>query len=182
MVNLLPPEIKNRYRLSSRLYLITLGYFVAIVVMVLGIAVLYTVNYSKEISLQAKQTELDALAAERQRQGEFTTKAAFIEDRLKASGQYLETVKWEEILGKLASATPTNVQLTSIQVGVATETINIDGQTPDRRAIILFRDRLAQDKTFPTVEIVSIAEVATETSKIFTFSLKLGVKPNADKK
>mgnify|MGYP000713441410 CR=1 FL=1 len=179
MVNLLPPEIKNRYRVASRLYLITLCYFMLIVVMALSIAGLFTYNYRTQISLQNNQAELESLVSQRQREAEITTKAAFIEDRLKANAQYQEKVEWEDILAKLASATPTNVQLTNIQTDISAGTVNLDGVTGDRRAIILFRDRLTQDKIFPGAEIKSIAEVAEETGKKFTFSLSLEVKPDA---
>lgn len=175
MLNLLPQTIKDRYRISSRLYAIGLVYFFVLVVTVLGALGIATYNLTATANLGQKQVEIDALAAQKQNITSVTAKAAFIEDRMQGSAAYQEKAEWEKTLQQVADATPTNVQLTSLRLTSAG--IDVSGKTTDRRAIVLFADRLTQQSAFSSANIQSInEEKATSGAKSFTFTINLGVK------
>ena len=83
MINLVPPEIKQRKGLKSLVYVVTLAYIVVASVLVLGLAGLATYNYTQKIYLGSQQAELDRLAAEKNKDKTLLSQAAFIQDRVK---------------------------------------------------------------------------------------------------
>ncbi len=175
MLNLLPQTIKDRYRISSRLYAIGVVYLLVLVVIVLGALVVATYNLTAVANLGQKQVEIDALSAQKKNVTSVTAKAAFIEDRMQGSAAFQENAEWEKTLQQVAEATPTNIQLTSLRL--TSGGIDVSGKTTDRRAIVLFGDRLSQQPAFSSANIQAInEEKAASGAKAFTFTLNLGYK------
>lgn len=175
MLNLLPQKIKERHHVSSKLYTLGLVYFVLLVLLGLGAIGLATYNLTAAASLGQKQTEIDVLNAQKKKQTDITAKAAFIEDRLNAVGTYQEKVEWEKIIQQVADATPTDVQLTALKL-TATG-IDVSGRTTNRRAIVLFSERLSTQSSLSSTNIQSISDDATAVGpKAFTFTINVGVK------
>jgi Tfp pilus assembly protein PilN len=178
MINLVPPEIKQRKGLKSLVYVVTLAYIVIASALVLGLAGLATYNYSQKIVLDGQQAELDRLAADKTKDKSLISQAAFVQDRVKNASTYKSSYDWNLVLDSIAQSTPTNTRLTSIKVtGDATKppTIAISGESSDRRAIILFKDKLALTKPFNGAGITSLTESAAGTSKTYTFSINASV-------
>lgn len=175
MLNLLPQEVKDRYKYHSKLYSLGLAYILILVVLGLGAIGIATYNLTVAASLGQKQTEIDVLAAQKQKKTDVTDKAAFIEDRMEGAAAFQEKTQWEKILQQVADATPTNIQLTTTKV--STTGIDISGKTTDRRAIVLFSDRLSTQPNLSGAAIQSITdEVADGGPKSFTFTINAGVK------
>ncbi len=174
MLNLLPPEIKQQYRFKSRLYSLTLFYIVLVAALGLGAAVLTTYNMLQQSAVSEKQSKISSLQAQRKTKSTLLTKAAFIEDRYKVASQLQDKRQWTDIINRLASATPTGVQLLNVKftVGKTNDlTVTLKGSTTDRRSIVLFRDKLEEDSHYEKTSIEAITEAGTETQKSFEFSL-----------
>src|SRR3989344_682901 len=174
MINLVPPEIKQRKGLKSLVYVVTLAYIVVASVLVLGLAGLATYNYTQKIYLGSQQAELDRLAAEKNKDKTLLSQAAFIQDRVKNAATYKALYDWNAVLDAIAQSTPTNTRLTSIKIsGDATKppTVAISGESADRRSIILFKDKLALTKPFDGAGITSLTESSSETNETYTFSI-----------
>jgi|GEM_PF-1306428 len=180
MINLLPKDVQQRYHLSSRVYGLVLVYVVVLVLLGLGAAGLATYNYQQQLDINQKQSQINALATQKKQQSSATTKAAFIEDRLKTVTTYTDSVHWENLLSEIASATPTDIQITALHVGATAGKatgIDITGSTTDRRSIVLYSQKLAtlSDITAPSIQNINETK-GSNGSKSFTFTINTGVK------
>jgi len=178
MINLSPPEIKQRKGLKSLVYVVTMAYFVIASLLVLGLAGLATYNFTQKIALDNQKAELDRLTEVKNKDKALISQAAFIQNRVKNVANYRSTYDWNQVLSSLAQSTPTNTQLTSVKIsGDASKPpiINITGSSADRRSIILFKDKLAITSPFTGASITAMAEPASDETKSFTFSISVSV-------
>lgn len=178
MINLVPPEIKQRKGLKSLVYVVTLSYFVISLVLVLGLAGLATYNYTQKIYLSSQQAELDRLAAEKNKDKSILSQAAFVQSRVKGATTYQSSNDWNQVLVSIAQSTPTNTRLTSVRIASAdnkSPTVTISGESTDRRSVILFKDKLLITKPFSGAGITSLTESTSETNKTYTFSISVTV-------
>lgn len=175
MLNLLPSEIKDRYRDKSRVYSLALAYIMLLVLTGLSAAGLATWNYIQQANISNKQGQMDQLRSEKQSKNELTIKAAFVEDRVKSVSQFRENQEWEAILDNVAAATPIGVQLDSMKVSIAkavnSTTITLGGATTDRRTIVLFRDKLASLDYLSDVALQTLNESEAPSGKNFLFTI-----------
>lgn len=175
MLNLLPPEIRQRYQVRSKLFMFSSIYLVIIVGLVLGVLGLATYNQTRKGVIGELKAQVATFATERQRSEELVQKAAFIEDRLKSAATYQEKILWDEILTELANSTPTDITITTIHVDTKDNQpkINVSGTTKNRRSIILMRDKITDSPKFAGTILQTITDVTNISGeKSFTFSLE----------
>lgn len=178
MINLVPPEIKQRKGLKSLVYVVTLAYIFISSALVLGIAGLATYNYTQRIYLGSQQAEIERLSAERNKDKALIGQAAFVQSRVKNASTYRSGYDWNLVLNAIAESTPSNTQLTSIKISSDTTkppTTTMSGKSTDRRSIILFKDKLATSKLIANSSITSLTESASETDKTYTFSINVSI-------
>lgn len=183
MLNLLPPEVKQRQKARSHLYIFTVTYLVVVAGLILGSLGLATLNLTRKSAISELKTRIESYASQRQRNEDLVLKAAFLEDRLRSSSTYQEKKSWDAVLDEVASSTPTNVTLSSLRVDTngVTPKISVNGETNDRRAIILFRDKLADSTLFGVSSIQAMADVVSAGGvKTFTFSIDVLLEKNTD--
>ncbi len=174
MLNLLPPEVKQRYHYASIVYSTSVAYVLILAVLGLGFTALTTYNYVQSSSLSEKQAKVSQLKKTRQSKIALSKEAGFIEDRLKASTSLPDKRQWTDIINRLASATPTAIVLKSTKIAVQkdeTVTATLSGTTKDQRAIVLFRDKLEADEHYEKVSIQSISESGSPEDKSYSFTL-----------
>ncbi|HUD20739.1 MAG TPA: PilN domain-containing protein [Candidatus Saccharimonadales bacterium] len=177
MINLLPSEKKNHYQLTSRVYFIISIYIASIALIGLILAGMFGYNLMSQSKITNKQSQLDALNSQAKQSNDIVAQAAFVEDRLKSASQYQDKEKWDEVVGAIASATPTTIQLTDLKVAAdATNksliTVTLAGVSPDRRNVVLYEEKLALNQSFVGPTIQSLAQVAGTTSQQFSFSIQ----------
>lgn len=175
MLNLLPPENKEKYRAQSIVYGVSLTYIIIAVAIYLGGAAFATFNLTKQTSIGNAQEKLNALSQEKTKNTEIANKAALVEDRVKNRSTYQDTDKWDKILESIANDTPTNVQITSIKTTTDSSnrlTISILGKANERRAVVLFQDKLSNDKTFTATGIQSINQSTDATKTVYDFTVQ----------
>lgn len=178
MINLVPPEIKKLKGVRSLGFVLTLGYIVVTSALLLGLAGLTTYNYTQKIALGSQQAELDRLVAEKNKNKTIIDQAALIQSRVKSVANYRSAYDWNQVLMAIASGTPTNIRLTSVKISSDADkppTVAINGETGERRSIILFKDKLAQTKPFSGASISSITESTADDNKTYTFSMSVGI-------
>jgi len=178
MINLLPSEIKGQYRTKSVLYSLTLIYVIILVGLALGSAALATFNLTSRANISNKTETLAGLNEQAEKKQELILKAAFIEDRLKAESSQKSSPHWDAILASIASDTPANVQLTSININQdgSAFTLTLGGETNERRAIVLFKDKLEADQSFEKARINNITDSSTAEFKKYGFTITTEVK------
>lgn len=185
MLNLLPPANKDKYRVYSFSYVLSLIYIVITLTIFLSGAVLATVNFTKRTNLNGKEERLNQLASERINSVKIADKAAFIEDRIKNKASYQDGVDWNKVLEAIASDTPTNVNLSAIKVSTDAAQkflVSLQGKASDRRAIVLYQSKLSTNSLFSNPAIQSITQSADINKTEFDFSLSLTVTTNVVKK
>lgn len=173
MLNLIPPEIKEDQHAASKVYSFVSLYIIITTILILSAVGLSTLNFVKSAQNASIQGDIDNYVAQQKKQGDVSSKAAFISDRLKIASQYKETVAWDQVLQKIADNTPTGVQLSSIKIAPdATKalTVSLGGTSSDRRTPILFNDRLSKVTQFLSPTLQSIGDGGTD-GKTFTFSI-----------
>ncbi|QQG49888.1 MAG: PilN domain-containing protein [Candidatus Berkelbacteria bacterium] len=176
MLNLLPPETRKRQHAKSSLYSLSVVYIIIVAVLFLGAGALGTWQFVLQNDINMRNEEISRLRAKKEAQSEVVLKAAFIEDRMSTAGSFQEDQKWEEVLGDVAQATPTDVQLSSIKVTTKpTQVLTVGGSTTNARAIVLFRDKLGATSRFKAAAISSISENKTDTSRVFTFTIEISI-------
>ena len=178
MINLVPPEIKQRKGLKSLVYVVTLAYIVISSALVLGLAGLATYNYTQKIYLGSQQAEIERLAADKNKDKTLLSQAAFVQNRVKNAATYRSSYDWNLVLNAIAESTPSNTHLTSIKISSdATKppTITLSGESTDRRSIILFKDKLATNKLIASAGITTLTESTSETNKTYTFSISVSI-------
>jgi Tfp pilus assembly protein PilN len=178
MINLLPPEHKQKEAIYSRLYALVGVYVLVVFLLGLGAAGLAGYNLTTGTTINDRQQKVDALAGQRAAHKSETTKAAFIEDRIKQAATYTETRQWETVLDAVAATVPSEIQLTSIKATTSTTkavSLVLAGQTTDRRAIVLFRQKLASDKKFTGASLQTITDATVNSKSGFTFTIECAV-------
>lgn len=177
MLNLLPPEIKNQSKVTAKVSNLVLAYIIVLSVIVLGAAGLFTYNLTVSSKISDQQSQLNDLAAQKQKAAADTAKLALIQDRLSVAGQFQEKKEWDTLLGQVASDTPGSVQLTDLKITVDAAkgtTLVVSGQTNSQRDIVLFQDKLAVDKSFTGAAIQTLTP-ATSGNKTASFVIQAGV-------
>lgn len=178
MINLLPPEIKQKRHAKSHLYAVTVFYITGLAIIVLGSAALLTYNLTMHSTIDGLNGQIQTLARQRVNQDAVISQAAFLEDRIKNVGSYHESAKWDDILDQIAQATPTDTQITDIKMSQQTDkgtVFTLTGSTATRRSIVLFADKLNENKSFTNATISSITESNSTASKTFQFVISLGL-------
>lgn len=177
MLNLLPKESREKQKLISKAYQIIVVYVIILVAFGLGAAALATYNYTQQSQLDSIKGEREQLEAQRASDSAILAKAAYIEDRLTASTQYKNSTDWNRYLSLISENTPQAVTLSSIKYATDSKTagyisVSINGSSPDRRSIVLFNNKLAENANIVNPTIMSI----TDGADSFTFSIQLSVK------
>ncbi len=178
MINLVPPEIKQRKGVKSLIYVITSIYFVLSAGLVLGLVGLATYNYSQKIYLGSQQAELDRLNVEKNKNKTLFDQAAFIESRVKNAATYQSSYDWNQVLNSIAESSPINTRLTALKITTDPSkppTITLNGQSADRRAIILFKDKLSITKPFSGADITALTESTAGANKTYTFTISVSI-------
>jgi len=186
MINLVPPEIRQRKNLKSLAYIITTTYVLILSVLALSWAGLSTYNYTQKVYLGNQQSEIDRLDAEKNKDRVLQSQAALIQNRLNNAATYQSSHDWEQVLDAIAESTPTTTSLTSIKAAVVVNkppTVTVTGQSPDRRSIILFKDRLAVTNPFESVSITALTDTTTANNDAssksptsgFTFTISINI-------
>lgn len=169
MINLLPPEINEKRRLGPKIIGLTVLYAFVALIIVGGVFGLMFYNSSTANKITEKETALSNLKNVKSDASDITKQAAFIEDRLNMSTTTKDSKDMVAILQALGGVTPTNVQVDSLKVTVSKDgksiDFNITGKTPDRRAIILFRDKMTSNASFTNPTITAITEKTTGSDK-----------------
>lgn len=177
MLNLLPPEIKQKYQATSKAYAISVFYVLILAVIGLGVVALETYNYNQQIDVNQKQSQLDTLNSAGLKSGVLEQQAAFIQDRLASSATYQDSTHWEDIISALANDTPSTAQLTDVKLATApTIILTISGHANDARSPILFEQKLNQDKNFTSAQITSLSQSDSNKLTVYTFIISVGVK------
>lgn len=185
MINLLPPEHKQRNRIASLSYLVALIYVIVGVVVFLGAAALATYNLTTSADITGKQDRISSLSEQKSKDNEIATMANFVSDRLSSRGTYQESFLWDDMFNTIANATPSGIRLKGIKTNVDAKskkiTATVSGVSADRRSVLLFRSKLGEQKTISSPFIQQLNEVTTNDSKEFDFTIEMGVQANAAK-
>lgn len=175
MINLLPPEIKNRYKKLSKLYLTIVIFITIAVSLILGGLSLMTYSIIQNNAINEKEAIVAQLLSSHKQNSAVIEKAAFIESRINRQNRYQEKKRWEELLEAIALSTPVNTRLTTTDINIKESKITLVGESADQRSIILFRDKLLADSHwFSKAEIITINDDPTATKLVFTISLNIG--------
>lgn len=177
MLNLLPSEIKQKYQATSKAYGISGFYVLILVIIGLAATALGTYNYTRQLEINQKQSQLDALNSTQLKNETLASQAAFIQDRLAASASYQDATHWEDVVNAVAADTPTTVQLTDIKLTTTpTTSLAISGHAGDARSPILFEQKLNQDKNFSGAQLTSLTQSDSNKTVVYTFVLNVGVQ------
>lgn len=176
MLNLLPPETRKHQHAKSSLYSLSVIYISIVAVLCLAAIALGTWEFVLQSDITVRNEELGRLRAKKEAQTETVLKAALVEDRLTSAANYKEPQNWDEILGDVAQATPSDVQLNTIKAATKPNLVlTVSGTTTNDRAIVLFRDKLSSVTRFKATAISSIAENKTDTSRTFAFTIEISL-------
>lgn len=161
MINLLPPETKKHYHyasLNTRLKRWITGAVLALIGIVViataGLLYLKQISHSYDAQVAAAQTTL------KEQNIDGTRKTVNeISNNLKLSVQVLsKEVLFSKLLKQLATLTPSNVSLSSLNIGPSASAIDIAAETADYNAATQLQVNLADpnNKIFTKADIISI--------------------------
>ena len=176
MLNLLPPEIKSRHKVRSRLYSITVFYIIIAAIFVLGPIATITYNFIQSSQVADIESEIAQIKSQIGKSNEINNKLSFIESRISAVSQFQEQKDWNDYLAVISSATPAPVLVSAIGLEPQTENspiITVSGKSGDRRSVILFRDKLMEDKFVSLATFTVLTELLDKGVKTFTFTLSI---------
>ncbi|MEX0594720.1 MAG: PilN domain-containing protein [Patescibacteria group bacterium] len=179
MLNLIPPEIKQRHKTRSKLYSITVIYIVIAALFILGPIALATYQFVQNSQITDKLSEIDSINAQIGQSKDVSDKLAFIESRVSGATSYQEQRSWDGYLKTIASSTPTTVQLTSITLDdgkIAAPMFKVAGKSSNRRSIVLFKDKLTTNELISAAVFENLSESSNESGKVFLFSLAITFK------
>jgi Tfp pilus assembly protein PilN len=179
MINLIPPDIKRHHKRLSRIYSLAFIYIAIIAGLGFAAGGMGIYNFSLKSAVNDKHTQVDDQEKQKTTDKELVSQASFIEDRYKSSPTFHDTKKWDVLLGQIAQATPTNIQLTGLQLAIDPKKptlVTIKGLSPDRRSALLFKDKLTALNIFISVDLTDLtqAKSADQTSFSFTIQAVLG--------
>lgn len=179
MINLLPSEIKNHYKVNSKIFGITVIYLLILAGIGVGLAAIFSLNLIDKSTISERESKLSGLQSQTKQNDTLTTQAAFVESRVSSASQYLEKNQWDQVTNLIASSTPTNVQLTSMKIAIdatkQTTAVTIAGNSPDRRSVVLFKDKLSAQQGFSSPVIQSLSD-SKDGNGIFTFGIQFVYK------
>lgn len=179
MLNLLPEEVKSRHKTRSKLYSVVVAYIVVGAAFILGPVAVSTYNLILGSEADDYQSKIDQINNQIGRSSEISDKLAFLESRLTDGTQFQEQRQWENYLTAIAQSIPSDVTLTNLHLEKITDpktpVMSVAGTTADRRAVLLFRDKLLEGKSFKNATITAINEAVVDNAKRFTFVISLGV-------
>jgi len=176
MLNLLPPEIKSRHKVRSKLYSIAVIYIFIAAVFVLGPIALSTYNHAQSSQISDYDSQISQIKTQAGQSRDLNEKLSFLEDRSKSAAAHQEQRTYTSYLLTIANSTPAPVLVTTIQLedgSAATPAFIVKGTSADRRSIILFKDKISQATDFTGAVFDSLTETVEETTKTFAFSMKV---------
>lgn len=176
MLNLLPPEIKSRHKVRSKLYSLTVIYIFIAAVFVLGPIALGTYNFVQNSQISDYDSQIEQIKSQIGQSKGLNDKLSFLEDRSKSAGSYQEQRSYTTYLSAIASSTPAPVLVTTIQLedgAIATPVFIVKGTSADRRSVILFKDKISQTTDVTSAAFDSLTEATEGTTKTFAFSMKV---------
>ena len=170
MINLLPPELKNHYRFAARNTRLR-RWIVALLLTIVGVGLLGAGGfiYLKQISHSYDQQVADATATLQREDIDGTRKKVTdISSSLKLSVQVLaKEVLFSQLLKRLATLTPANASLASLNITEGATALDITANTADYNAATQLQVNLADPKNqiFSKADIVSINCQGTDNGK-----------------
>jgi len=176
MLNLLPPEIKSRHKVRSKLYGVTVAYIFIAALFVLGPIALGTYNYIQNSQISDYDSQISQIKTQIGQSKGLNDKLSFLEDRAQSATQYQEQRSYTSYLSTIASSTPSPVLVTGVQLEdgtVATPVFTVKGTSTDRRSIILFKDKISQSTDVTGAVFDALTEILEESGKSFSFSMKV---------
>lgn len=176
MLNLLPPEIKSRHKVRSKLYSVAVIYIFIAAVFVLGPIALGTYNFVQSSQISDYDSQISQIKTQIGQSKGLNEKLSFLEDRSKSATTYQEQRAYTSYLSTIANSTPAPVLVTTIQLedgNIATPVFIVKGTSADRRSIILFKDKISQATDVTGAVFDSLTETVEETTKTFAFSMKI---------
>jgi Tfp pilus assembly protein PilN len=161
MINLLPPELKKHYHYAN-LNTLLKHWIVGACLALVGIVVIATAGllYLKQIS-HSYDAQVTAAKTTLQQQNIDGTRKTVneISSDLKLSVQVLsKEVLFSKLLKQLATLTPPNTSLSSLNIGPSASAIDIAAETADYNAATQLQVNLADpnNKIFTKADIISI--------------------------
>lgn len=174
MINLLPPEIKDSRKLSSKVSGVIAAYVVIGAIIALLIAVATTYKFILDSQVMDRQSQLSSLETSAKAGNQLMSKAALVNDRLSSVAKYRDDIIWSDKLREIANSTPSDISLTEVKLDRASASsgikIGVSGLATDRRSIVLFKDKLSANKAFSGVELTSVGEKSSDASS-YTFTV-----------
>jgi len=174
MINLLPPEIKSRYKVRSKLYSISVAYIIIASIFILGPIALATYNFIQDSQIAGIDSQIEQLKAQIGKSKDINTQLAFVENRTNSAAQYQEQKDWPDYFDHISAALPAPVTLSNIAlVSGQKTTFSVAGKSDDRRSIILYRDKLIDDEDIESAEFTNLKETIQQEVKVFDFSINI---------
>ena len=180
MLNLLPPEIKSRHKVRSRLFSVTVFYIIVAAVFVLGPIAAITYNFIQASQVADVESEINQIKSRIGQSKDINNKLSFVENRVTGASQFQEQRDWNEYLAVISSAIPAPVLVSTIRLEAKTDTetsdvptFTVSGTSGDRRSIILYRDKLLEDELINQTTFTTLTEVLVDGSKSFSFVLSV---------
>jgi Tfp pilus assembly protein PilN len=162
MINLLPPEVKAQYRYASYNTRVR-GWLIAVCLVLLGMAAISGAGllYLRQISHSYDQQIADSTASlKRQKIDQTRKEVNDISSSLKLSVQVLsKEVLFSQLLRQLATLTPANTSLSSLNISQDQTALDIVANTADYNAATQLQVNLSDpnNKIFSKADIVTIS-------------------------
>lgn len=178
MINLLPPEIKNKERQASRVYSLISFYIIIGSIIALATAGVWTYRFILESQLTDKQGQLSSLESAAKSNSSVLDQAAFIKNRLEAEANYQDSTDWVALLDQIASDTPATIQLTNLHLDRSSSafSLGINGLASSRRDIVLYKDKLNASSLYMNAEITAVNDRDNASAQPFSFTIQTSVK------
>lgn len=162
MINLLPPDLKERYRYAHRNvrlvnWAVAFGFGFAGLAAISTGSLIYMQQTTSGYTSQIADAEASLKA---QKMSETQAQVKNISDSLKLAVQVLsQEVLFSKLLTQLATVTPTNAVLTDLNINQSQSTVDITALTTDYAAATQMQVNLADpaNKIFAKADIISIA-------------------------
>lgn len=157
-INLLPPEIKAKFKKSKQSASV---FSICLVVIIVIVVVTFLLAAYKDrllkTGLDSENTKLSSANKELTDFNNLQDKALFLNDRGKLATQIENTrPNWSQILESMINAVPTTVQLVSLTADIAkSPNFVLQGNTTTDREAIKFKDKLASISFFKDVAFKS---------------------------
>jgi Tfp pilus assembly protein PilN len=169
MINLLPPEVKEHYRYASFNTHLR-GWLITICIALIGLAAISGAGllYLRQISHSYDQQIAESTTSlKRQKIDETRREVNAISGSLKLSVQVLsKEVLFSQLLKQLATLTPANTNLSSLNISQDQTALDIVANTTDYNAATQLQINLADptNKIFSKADIVSISCGGSDTT------------------